>query len=87
MLSGRIDDVMYQMFLSAIHIHLENQIRSSMIGCTEMRIMGESGSDATRVCMAFSCNGRRACVLQVLQMRNLVFVDESLVHKARGAQH
>ena len=32
-------------------------------------------------------NGRRACVLQVLHMRNLVFVDESLVHKARGARH
>ena len=39
--------------------------------------------------MAFSCKWQAsiACVLQVLQMRNLVFVDESLVHKARGAQH
>ena len=37
--------------------HPENQIRSSIIGFTENKdtVMGESGSDATRVCMAFSC--------------------------------
>ena len=32
-------------------------------------------------------NGRRACVLQVLQMNNLVIFDEGLVHKARGSRH
>ena len=37
------------------HPHPENQIRSSIIGLSEMRMMGASGSDATRVYLAFSC--------------------------------
>ena len=65
------------------HTHPENQIRSSMIGFTEIRIMGESGSDATRLYVAFNCKWQASMrVAGTAKMRNLVFIDESLVHKA-----